>query len=207
VVLIFLRTWSISFGGLIRRIVRTSMIARARGHRVVPCPRGLTLGVHSTTFGSPPRAAMFPVLASRELRSLLLFGARRAPLNLCRNLCHEVSYETVPVREPFNEYDVVAEMFEPADVVTADVVGVAPIEIVDAEVVVGDTMLEHVPQGHEHGVRHSDDHLLGATPSFDPVIERAVVTFLAPGRGPGRHFGVAPVWWTVNSLRGEHWWK
>src|SRR5207249_9396538 len=49
-----------------------------------------------------------------------------------------VSYETSPASgRPFRDDDVVAEPFEAADVVTADVRGVAALEVVGPEVVVG----------------------------------------------------------------------
>src|SRR3989442_1698399 len=98
-----------------------------------------------------------------------------------------VSYETSPASgRPFRDDDVVAEPFEAADVVTADARGVAALEVVGPEVVVGDAMLEHVPEGHDHRVLHGHDGLLGAAPGFEPVIERAVVTLLTPDGGPSR---------------------
>src|SRR5882724_3679756 len=99
----------------------------------------------------------------------------------------DVSYETSPASgRPFRDDDVVAEPFEAADVVTADARGVAALEVVGPEVVVGDPVLEHVPEGHDHRVLHGHDGLLGAAPGFEPVIERAVVTLLTPDGGPSR---------------------
>src|SRR5882724_8253049 len=82
-----------------------------------------------------------------------------------------VSYETSSASgRPFRDDDVVAEPFEAADVVTADARGVAALEVVGPEVVVGDPVLEHVPEGHDHRVLHGHDGLLGAAPGFEPVI-------------------------------------
>ena len=50
--------------------------------------------------------------------------------------------------------DLVAELFEAADVVATDPVRVAAVEVVGAEVLVRHAVLEHVPQGHEHRVLH-----------------------------------------------------
>jgi len=63
-------------------------------------------------------------------------------------------------------------------VVTANACGVAAIEVVGAEVVVGDAVLEHVPEGYDHRVLHGHDGLLRAAPPFEPVVERAVITLL-----------------------------
>jgi hypothetical protein len=57
-----------------------------------------------------------------------------------------VSYETIrALRCLVDENDIVAELFETANVVTAEPRGVAPFEVVGAEVVVDDPVLEHVP--------------------------------------------------------------
>src|SRR5438128_7611041 len=95
-----------------------------------------------------------------------------------------VSYETLGSRRPFDEHDVVTEPFETADVVAASAKSFATIKVVDAEVVVGDTVCEHVPEGHEHRVLDGDDGFLRSAPSFEPVIERPVITFLTPDGGP-----------------------
>src|SRR6266508_2168575 len=71
-----------------------------------------------------------------------------------------VSYETVPAsRRLVHEYDVVAELFETADVVTADALGVATFEVVGSEVLVGDPACQHLPQRHDQRVMHGDGSL------------------------------------------------
>src|SRR5207247_5774185 len=97
----------------------------------------------------------------------------------------DVSYETSPASgRLFRECDVVAELFEAPDVMTADACGVAALEVVGPEVVVSDTVLEHVPEGNNHRVLHGDDSLLRAAPRFEPVVERAVITLLTSDGGP-----------------------
>jgi hypothetical protein len=97
-----------------------------------------------------------------------------------------VSYETIRALRCFvDENDIVAELFETANVVTAEPRGVATFEVVGAEVVMDDAVLEHVPQGDDQSVLHGDDGFLGAAARFQPMVERAVVTlFRADGR-PG----------------------
>jgi len=51
--------------------------------------------------------------------------------------------------------------------------GVAALEVVGPEVVVGDPVLEHVPEGPRSSRAAGHDGLLGAAPGFEPVIERA----------------------------------
>src|SRR5437762_3335666 len=98
-----------------------------------------------------------------------------------------VSYETAPSSGRFlHEDDLIAELLETADVVVAQACGVAPVEVVGPEVMMRDAALEHVPEGHEHRVLHGDDGLFGPAPSFEPVVERPVVTPLGPRRRPGR---------------------
>src|SRR5437899_11721216 len=81
-----------------------------------------------------------------------------------------VSYETsLTSGRLFRECDVVAELFEAPDVMTADACGVAAREVVGPEVVVSDTVLEHVPEGNNHRVRHVDNVLLRAAPRFASV--------------------------------------
>ena len=88
-----------------------------------------------------------------------------------------VSYETIRALRCFvDENDIVAELFETTNVVTAEPRGVAPFEVVSAEVVVDDAVLEHVPQGDDHGVLHGDDGFLGAASRFQPMVEGAIVT-------------------------------
>src|SRR2546427_12853939 len=98
-----------------------------------------------------------------------------------------VSYETSPASGRLSpEGDVVAELFEAADVMTADACDVTALEVVGPEVLVGHTVLEHVPEGDDHRVLYGHDGLLGATPSFEPVVERAVITLLPSDGGPRR---------------------
>ena len=79
-----------------------------------------------------------------------------------------VSTETIRASRCFvDEDDIVAELFETANVVTAEPRGVTTFEVVGAEVLVDDAVLEHVPQGDDHSVLHGDDGLLGAaSPAF-----------------------------------------
>src|SRR5436309_6949729 len=99
----------------------------------------------------------------------------------------DVSYETaLSSGRLFHEDDLIAELLETADVVVAQACGVAPVEVVGPEVVMRDAALEHVAEGHEHRVLHGDDGLFGPAPSFEPVVERPVVTPLGPRRRPGR---------------------
>src|SRR6266571_6106571 len=98
----------------------------------------------------------------------------------------DVSYETVPASRRFvHEYDVVAELFETADVVTADARGVAALEVVGPEVMVGDPALEHVPESHDHRVLDGDDSFLRTATPLNAVIERAVVALLRADGRPG----------------------
>src|SRR6266700_8232842 len=83
------------------------------------------------------------------------------------------SYETGSASgRLLREQDVVAELFEAADVVTKGPLRVALREVIGPEVLVGHAALEHVPQGHEHGVLDGDDGLLGTAPRFEAVVER-----------------------------------
>src|SRR5437762_6536694 len=97
----------------------------------------------------------------------------------------EVSYETRS-GHLFDEDDVVAEAFQTVDVVTPRALGVATLEVVGAEVMVRDAVLEHVPEGDQHRVLDGDDGLLRAAPGFEPVVEDAVVALLRVDRRPGR---------------------
>src|SRR6266542_1684298 len=98
----------------------------------------------------------------------------------------DVSYETVPAsRRLVHEYDVVAELFETADVVTADARGVATLEVVGPVVMVGDPAREHVPESHDHRVLAGDDSFLGTATPLKAVIERAVVALLRADGRPG----------------------
>ena len=98
----------------------------------------------------------------------------------------DVSYETIRgLRCSVDENDIVAELFETANVVTTEPRGVAPFEVVSAEVVVDDAVLEHVPQGDDHSVLHGDDGFLGAASRFQPMVEGAVVTLLRADGRPG----------------------
>jgi len=175
-----------SGAGALRRSVPPPTGSRTRrrwpssGRTRWPCSRKQL----SITSSIPARQASATRWWSTSMRRR--WPTRISLASLPSKEAHTFPMKLSPSGNLFNEYDVVAEVFEPADVVPAHALGVAPIEIVTAQVVVGDTMREHVPQGDEHGVLHSDNRLLGTTSSFDPVIERAVVTFLAPGRGPGR---------------------
>src|SRR6266699_1002765 len=120
--------------------------------------------------------------AARE--SLYQRGRQRATFNAGAG---DVSYETTLASGRLSpEGDVVAELFEAADVMTADACDVTALEVVGPEVLVGHTVLEHVPEGDDHRVLHGHDGLLGATPSFEPVVERAVITLLTSDGGPRR---------------------
>src|SRR5213593_2222620 len=75
-----------------------------------------------------------------------------------------VSYETFASASSgrlLHQHDLVAELLQTADVVAAEPGRVTAVEVVGSEVLMGDVVLEHVPQGHEHRVLHGDDRLLG----------------------------------------------
>src|SRR5688572_22068855 len=96
------------------------------------------------------------------------------------------SYETfLSSGRLLDEQDLVAELLQTADVVAAEPGRVATVEVVGPEVLMGHTMLEHVPESHEHRVLHGDNRLLGATPRLETVVLRAVVTLLRLDRRPG----------------------
>src|SRR5688572_24802906 len=98
----------------------------------------------------------------------------------------DVSYETsARSGGRLHEHDLVAELLKAADVMAAPPLRMAPIEVVDAEILMGLMAREHVPQGHEQGVLDGDDRLLGTAPRFQAVIQRAVVALLGLDRSPG----------------------
>ena len=86
------------------------------------------------------------------------------------------SYETGSASgRLLREQDVVAELFEAADVVTKGPLRIALREVIGPEVLVGHAALEHVPQGHEHRVLDGDDGLLGTAPRFEAGVGVSVI--------------------------------
>src|SRR5436190_6936373 len=83
-----------------------------------------------------------------------------------------VSYETSASggRLLLHEQDLVSELFEAPDVMAADPRGVATVEVVHPEIVVGDAVPEHVPQRHEHRVLDGHDGLFRTPPGLQPMI-------------------------------------
>src|SRR5712691_9418613 len=97
-----------------------------------------------------------------------------------------VSYETRAASgRRLHQHDVVAELFEATDMVAADALGIAAVEVVGAEVVVRHPAFEHVPEGHDHRMLYADNGFFGATSPFEPVVERPVVAFLRADGCPG----------------------
>ena len=85
-----------------------------------------------------------------------------------------------------HELDLVAELFEPVDMVVTDPSRVAPGEVVGPEVVVGYAVLEHMPPGPRASRAARPRSLSGAAARFQAVVERAVVALLGPDGRPGR---------------------
>src|SRR3989442_7909452 len=91
----------------------------------------------------------------------------------------DVSYETsASLGCLLDEQDLVAELFEAADVVAADAGRGTAIGVVGSEIVVGHAAFEHVPESHKHRVLHGYEGLFRAAPAFPAMVQRPVGTLL-----------------------------
>ena len=69
-------------------------------------------------------------------------------------------------------------------VMTADAGLIASFEVVGAEVLVGDVVFEHVPDGNQQCMLDRDDSLLCPATCAQPVIQGVLVAAFSARRGP-----------------------